>query len=161
MSLLVRNLGRIVSRSNRILSQKRCIQTSTAASGGGGEYSELSDYNLYLWDRPSGFEDGPRPHKEYAWERMANATDIEDYYIAMSIGILLALCYGLFKSQRKLVGGDEVVKLAEERIASGILVDLFPDQKEHKIYVNNREMFPDHDPHTYDPTADRDYFWIQ
>ena len=58
-------------------------------------------------------------------------------------------------------GGDEVVKLAEERVANGILVDLFPDQKEHKLYVNNREIFPDHDPHTYDPTEEREYYWIQ
>ena len=43
--------------SHQVTLQKRCIQTSTAASGGGGEYSELSDYNLYLWDRPSGKSD--------------------------------------------------------------------------------------------------------
>ena len=38
------------------LPQRRCIQTSTTAAGGGGHYSELSDYTLYLWDRPDGEE---------------------------------------------------------------------------------------------------------
>jgi len=162
MSLVARNLARIVtSGSNRLLCQRRCIQTSTTAAGGGGHYSELSDYTLYLWDRPDGFADGPRPHKEYGWERMACATELEDYWFAICFGTLFAFMYGLAKSPRKIVGGDEIVQLAEERIANGIIVDLFPDQKEHKLYVAHRDFFPDHDPHTYDPTQERDYFWIQ
>ena len=161
MWFLSRNLSKIVARSSRHICQRRSIQTSSSAAGGGGHYSELTDYYLYLWDRPDGFPEGHTPHKEHFWERRGYMTDVEDYWMAILVGLVLGQFYFRVRSKTTVDKADEAVKVAEERFANGILIDLFPDQKEAKVYVNNREFFPDHNPHTYDPTVERDYFWIQ
>ena len=48
---------------------------------------------------------------------------------------------------------DEAIAIGEARVMDGVLVDLFPDQKDSRIFVEYRKFYPDHDPWTYDPTV--------
>lgn len=50
---------------------------------------------------------------------------------------------------------DEAIAIGEARVMDGVLVDLFPDQKDSRIFVEYRKFYPDHDPWTYDPTVPR------
>eukprot|EP00116_Pleurobrachia_bachei_P016643 sb/3476905/ len=111
----------------------------------------------------SGFQDGAVPHKEHFWERQGGSGEFEKYFQAMFMGSIAMWFYVLFFPNRKVdVNAALHIQVAEERLANGVLVDLFPDQKEGMLFVNRREMFPDHNPHTYDPLEPKkEYFWME
>lgn len=133
----------------------RAIRTSASIEGGGGHYSEITDYNIHLWDRPNGFYNG-FPEQESVWDQKTHRPG-HDYYTWALGGLALAFVYYGIGDYGKEADPnyEEALAIASLRVQEGVLVDLFPDQKASRQYVGYRMYFPDHDPWTYDPTVPR------